>query len=718
VKKFLLLVVALSLGFGRCQAAPSVISTITRLTEKQVTPRLSLSEASLLPLSGPRVQRHPALAYGGRQYLLVWQDGFNGAGGASDILAVRIAESGKPLDEKPIRVAVANGIQDSPAVAFCGGRFLVVWSDFRNGTDYDVYAAFVAPDGKVTPPNGFLLAGGKGGQLCPALATDGADQFLVVWQSFGKDCYRVDATRLSAASGEVVDRTPFEVMARGERPQVSWNGQNYQVAQKWYGGVGVTGDGKVQGQSRLLWGSKSVGWNTAASAWGRSFSFFCTKPFPDPWGWGGGGSIVGVSVLPSGESPEKGWAAEFKNLHAAEPDGRVKNVLDATQWRNHPGWPMGMRGGLKGTHDNEWPSGQVAATFNGRSLVCVWPRAHLVDNRRLANRDLYLTRVLPDWGLVDRPPLKIVAAATEEANPVLCAGMEGLALLAYEKVEFDGVGIEYRLLTEAEDRDPPRIEYVVPKSDAELMVVFDEPLDPATAVIAGNYQIDGLAVKAAAWSDDNRGLQREVILTTTPPVPGRSYTLRVLGVRDRSPNGNPTGVATYEFAAKPGVFQRGNFIERWAVLGPLARDVVRHPALPETLAPVVGQRVGEGTWSEMKGPVLDFGAAYGENGTQMAYAAVQVFSDRPQPVLLRLDSNDHNRAWQNGRLVHDGMTRAVGSRGFHDSTDEIPLNLQKGWNSILVQVENQTGGWLLIGQVTDAHGRPIRDLTWSINAAN
>jgi hypothetical protein len=700
------------LALGGCLAAPAPELRTGEPSGGQVAPRLTMGPATALPVADPLHQRGPAAAHG-QDYLLIWQEGFNGLDGSSDILGLRIGDGGAALDRQPIRVCVAAGVQECPAVAFCAGRFLAVWADLRNGTDYDLYAAWVSPAGEVTPKDGFLLAGGAGAQTHPAVAANGKDQFLVVWQGFSEDHFGIFAARVSAASGEVLDKGGFPVMARGERPDAAWNGTNYLVCQKWYAAV-VDPDGTVAVPTAQLWNSKVSGWSAAAAAWGRAFVFFNTEPFPDPWGWGGNGAVIGVSLTPDGKSPERGWASELRNLQAAEADHRVKNALDAARWRTHPGWPMGMRGGLKGTQDDMWPSGQTAAAYDGRSLLCVWSRAHLVDNRRLANRDLYLTRVLPDWGLVDRPAVRLVAGATEEANPMLCAGPAGQALLAYERVAPEGVAVEYRLLDEAEDREPPRVEYVVPRSETELIVAFDEPVEAAGASAAGNFRIEGLAVKAAAFNPDARGLQREAILTTDPPVPGRSYVLRVTGVRDRSPAANAAAGGPVEFVAKPGAMQRGDFIERWAVLGPFPREVRKHPAAPETLRAAAGGRVDGVEWAEAKGAVVDFGERYGEKPELMVYAAAWAFSDQPREALLRLDTNDHNRAWLNGRLVHDGISQAAASRGFHDYADRIPVALQKGWNRLLVQVENRAGAWLLASQVTDSRDVPLRDLTWQI----
>ncbi len=683
-----------------------------------VAPRLAVGPLMALPRGESFHQRGPAAAYdpASKTYLLVWQDGFNGQGGRSRILARRLDAGGRPLDAASFGVCAADGIQDAPAVAFCAGRWLVAWSEMRSGADYDVRAAFVGPDGVVSPKDGFLLAGGKGGQLRPYVATDGKDAFLVVWQGFVDDHFSVFGARVAAGSGKVLDEGGFQIMERGECPVAVWNGTNYAVFNKWYGAV-VGADGKVVVPVSQLWRSKGVSWPAAAAAWGRAFDFFGTEPWPDPWGWGGGGAMVGVSLSPDGASPEQGAAPELGRLQAAEADGRVANCLDATRWRNHPGWPMGMRGGLKGTDGDTWISGRPAAAYNGRSLLCVWPRAHLVDNRRLANRDLLLARVGPDWGQIDWPPVAVPGASgpTEETNPVLCAGGEGQALLAWECVEERGVGVRYCLIAEEADREPPRLLCVVPQSDTELIAAFDEPLDAASVAAPGAFKIDGLAVKSAALNPDGRARCREAVLAVDGVVRGKTYALRVAGVRDRF--GNAAADEPFEFLAKPGEFLRGDFIDRWAIVGPFPRDVRNHPFDPATVRPTPGAAVktaaGEVKWQPVRGAVLNFDGIYGEDGNTMAYAGVWVFSERPRKAVLRLDSNDHSRAWANGRLVFDGLTGAEGSRGFHDYRDEVPVELAAGWNRLLVQVDNLTGTWAMVGQLVDERGRAIRDLTWS-----
>jgi len=425
-------------------------------TMRQIAPRLLMSDALLLPRRNVLHQRHPAVAYGDGTYLIVWQEGYNGLGGESDILGLRLDEQGRPLDKTPIRICTARGVQDSPAAAYCDGRFLVAWSDLRNGVDYDLYASYVDRDGKAGKP--LFLAGGKGGQANPAVASNGKRMFLVVWQDFRSGKYFEILGKRLWTAGSATQPKPMTILPRGEKPAVAWAGGHFIVCQRWYAAL-VGEDGKVTPAAggKRLWNGKTVYLPTATAAWGRGFVFFNVCPRHDQWGWGGNGAIIGCTVTPDGKTTEFGAVKSRRALSAMKADGKLVNCLDAARWKGYKGWPMGRPGGFKTTEEGTWPSGRVAAVYNGRSIIVVWNRAHIVDKQRLANRDLYLRRVTGAWTYADRAKIKIVAGPTEEVFPVLAAGAPGRALLAYEKLlPQGGIGIEYRLLHEQEAPPPGR----------------------------------------------------------------------------------------------------------------------------------------------------------------------------------------------------------------------------------------------------------------------
>jgi hypothetical protein len=279
-----------------------------------------------------------------------------------------------------------------------------------------------------------------------------------------------------------------------------------------------------------------------------------------------------------------------------------------------------------------------------------------------------------------------------------------------------------------------------------MVVAFDEPINAADGAVAANFRIDGLTVTKAEFNPDARAKCRQVILTTAaPPVVGREYTLGFGGIRDRSPAAN-VGRGEFTFLAKPGRMQRcdsiytwdnpnsserhypnpdrtgsRDYICNWVLLGPLPRDPLNHPFDPTGVMPSPGDPAGNNLqWTAIEGEVVDLGVRLTNKPGWMAYLATYVFSDRRRPAVLRLDSNDHNRAWFNGRLVNDGITPAAGKTGpegerrLHVWTDEVPITLMRGWNRLLLQVANRTAYWLAVGQITDPAGRPIPDLTWQL----
>jgi hypothetical protein len=156
----------------------------------------------VMPTPGDaRAQLNPAVAYDGKGiYLVVWQQGRNYYQSQSaDILAARVDTQGRVLDRQPIVVCKAAASQEQPQVAYAGGRFLIVWHDFRNGRDWDVYAARVTPGGQVQEPDGFRVAGGPQNQAGPVVAPAG-DSFLLVWQQYDRH-YRLQASLISPAGG-------------------------------------------------------------------------------------------------------------------------------------------------------------------------------------------------------------------------------------------------------------------------------------------------------------------------------------------------------------------------------------------------------------------------------------------------------------------------------------------------------------------------------------
>ena len=142
-------------------------------------------------------QLHPAVAFDGANYLVVWEDHCDRD--TADIRGARVTPAGVLLDPEPITLADAGNNQLDPSVVFDGSNFLAVWQDWRSGHRADVYGARVTPAGKVLDPQGLALATSPGRKTVPAVARAGTRPFVVWADSADNPCARLVGVRVDAA---------------------------------------------------------------------------------------------------------------------------------------------------------------------------------------------------------------------------------------------------------------------------------------------------------------------------------------------------------------------------------------------------------------------------------------------------------------------------------------------------------------------------------------
>jgi len=122
----------------------------------------------------------PAVAANGSDYLVVWQDSSRpGFTGPTNIYATRVTGAGVVLDTNSIAIGHSPTNAVSPAVAANGTNYLVLWQDARSFSG-DIYGARVTSAGAVEKTNGFLISAMVNAESTPAVAFDGTN-YLVVW---------------------------------------------------------------------------------------------------------------------------------------------------------------------------------------------------------------------------------------------------------------------------------------------------------------------------------------------------------------------------------------------------------------------------------------------------------------------------------------------------------------------------------------------------------
>jgi hypothetical protein len=202
----------------------------------RVTPQGVVRDPSGIPISTAVYQEEsPALAFDGTDFLVVWEDYRSGVGW--DIYGARVTPDGVVLDSSGIPISQAAVLQWHPALAFDGTNFLVVWEDDRSDS-YDIYGARVTQRGVVLDPSGLPISTAANDQGSPAVAFDGTN-LLVVWEDHRNDYYPdIYGVRVTQA-GVVLDPTGIAIStAVFEQciPAVAFDGTNYLVVWEDYSG--------------------------------------------------------------------------------------------------------------------------------------------------------------------------------------------------------------------------------------------------------------------------------------------------------------------------------------------------------------------------------------------------------------------------------------------------------------------------------------------------
>ena len=187
-----------------------------------------LDPAGIVISAATGAQGYPAVAYGDSIYLVAWADNRDTV---THIYGSRVALDGTVLDSAGIAICVDAAGQGHPAAAYDGANFLVVWEDSR-GADEDIYGARVAPDGTVLDPGGVCLTSATGAQALPCVAF-GETNYLVAWEDersgISADIYgtRVgpDGGVIDSAGAAICDQSADQVNAT-----VAFDGVNWLVA--------------------------------------------------------------------------------------------------------------------------------------------------------------------------------------------------------------------------------------------------------------------------------------------------------------------------------------------------------------------------------------------------------------------------------------------------------------------------------------------------------
>lgn len=107
--------------------------------------------------------------------------------------------------------------------------------------------------------------------------------------------------------------------------------------------------------------------------------------------------------------------------------------------------------------------------------------------------------------------------------------------------------------------------------------------------------------------------------------------------------------------------------------------------------------------------LVDFTTIFTPNTNVSAYAVLYVKSPTARKVLLSAGSDDGIKTWINGQIVID---HNIG-RGAAPGQEQVQIDLNAGWNEVLLKITQGGGGWGYYCELLTPDGKPIPDLSYA-----
>lgn len=150
----------------------------------------------------------------------------------------------------------------------------------------------------------------------------------------------------------------------------------------------------------------------------------------------------------------------------------------------------------------------------------------------------------------------------------------------------------------------------------------------------------------------------------------------------------------------------GDYLVAWDLSGPYSIEGQSATMIFDASFP---PEEGGGVWrmapmglNDPRPWVVNLAAAIGGEEC-VAYLRTRIHSPKTQAAVLELGTNDGVKVWLNGQVVHAINTGRV----LEPSQDKVRINLNEGWNILLLAVYQQGGDWGACARLTAPDGAPL-----------
>lgn len=161
------------------------------------------------------------------------------------------------------------------------------------------------------------------------------------------------------------------------------------------------------------------------------------------------------------------------------------------------------------------------------------------------------------------------------------------------------------------------------------------------------------------------------------------------------------------------------YVRTWLAAGPFTGDASTESCRPAEVArvgedgdfaPSIGDAAGDTTWAAhlLLQESLDFTTDYATvSAPREAYALVYLWSEAGRDATLAVGADDGVFAWWNQAQVLDVSS----CQGVVADQFQAPVTVLPGWNTLLLKVRDQGGGWGLMARLLDGSGAALTDLS-------
>jgi hypothetical protein len=162
--------------------------------------------------------------------------------------------------------------------------------------------------------------------------------------------------------------------------------------------------------------------------------------------------------------------------------------------------------------------------------------------------------------------------------------------------------------------------------------------------------------------------------------------------------------------------EMAEYVTAWQVAGPYQQADKDYAALFDIVFPPENSGTQAVNWRPLPSGTdpaqpwkMDLLRALGGD-QRVAYARTWIYSTEDHPARLELGSDDGNKVWLNGQLVHANNV----SRGLQPGSDRIDVKLRAGWNPLLLKVTQNTAGWEFCLRIVAPDGKRISGVRASL----